>query len=406
MRRLFLVFITVLACLLLLSCAPQQVEGKAAKVELSGVTTECKYTGSYQFKPVGEGIYSFTTGDDVWTFTGVINKDNSLTDGSVENMPYAFKNNGKHYETYYTGEVRNLLPQSEIPITEFAFLLKYDGNEMQGNYTGTLLNELPDGQGSFSYENKGEYFEYTGTWLTGKPSGEGHIESNCFVVHFDDVDREGEFKGDVVDGIPCGEGSFSATNDENISYVYTGEWEDGLYNGQGKLVYDSSEYYVREGKFTDAEFTPSLTDFYLSLGSIKDSRFNISGTEADFIKSHGSIFDGEIKEIDDSFIDSTFKYETFSKDQSKFDCSIIKASGLRVIQVYEEEIFGYHHVFIIADDSKYRVYYINLIGTAPDIFENSRIQITTMPVDYFTYPNVAGTKVWAIACIGICVTKQ
>lgn len=407
MKKYLLITLAILSCLMLLfGCAPKQVQAKSVKVLLDGVSTKCLYSGEYQFKPVGTGTYTFTTDDDEWTFTGQQNKDKSLTDGSVVGMPYTFKNDGKKYETYYTGEVKSLEPTGAISITDYPYALQYEGEDLEGSYDGEILNALPDGQGSFSYEDKGDYFDYTGTWKIGAMAGEGAIESNIFIVHFPEVDRKGEYKGSVVGGIPNGDGDFSATTSDNIDYSYTGEWKDGLFDGQGKQIYDSNDYYVREGKFNKGDFTPSVVDFFVSMGTLRDSKFYISDKERKFIKSHEYMFNGAMRNIDDKFIDKTYTYEKFSKDESKYEGSIIRVSGLRVIQVSEQESFGYPHVFIIAYDSKYRVYYINMIGTVPDVVENSRIQLTALPVDYFTYPNVEGTKIWAIACIGAIIVKQ
>ena len=407
MKKHLLITLAILSCLLLLlGCAPKQVQAKSVKVLINGVSTECQYSGEYQYKPVGAGTYTITTDDDEWTFTGKQNKDKSLTDGNVEEMPYTFKSDGNKYDTYYTGEVKNLEPVGAITITDYPFTLQYEGEDLEGSYDGEILNAIPDGQGSFSYEDKGDYFEYDGAWKAGSMVGEGTIESNFFIAHLPDADQKGEFKGSVIAGVPNGKGDFSAKNSENVDFQYSGEWKDGLYDGQGKLVYDSDEYFVRQGEFKKSEFTPSLVDFYISMGSRRDGNFSISDKEVDYIKSHESMFNGSQPIVDDALVDKTFKYELFSKDEAKYEGHIVSVSGLRVIQVYEQERFGYPRVVIIAEDSKYRNYYINLIGTAPDVVEGSRIQVTTLPVDFFTYQSAGGSKIWAIACVGISVTKK
>lgn len=407
MKRHLSITLAILSCLLLLlGCAPKQVQAKSVKVLVNGVSTECLYSGEFQFKPVGAGTYTVTTDDDEWTFTGQQNKDKSLTDGNVEDMPYTFKSDGNKYDTYYTGEVKNLEPVGAITITDYPYTLQYEGEDLEGSYDGEILNAIPDGQGSFSYEDKGDYFEYDGAWKAGALVGEGTIDSNIFIIHFPDVDRTGEFEGSVIAGVPNGEGDFSASNRDNVDYTYTGDWANGLFDGQGKLVYDSDDLYVCEGNFHAGGFAPSIADFYTCLGTRRNSSFMLSDNEIEFIESHESMFNGQAQEVDDAFIDKTFKYELFSKNQAAFDRSIIKVSGLRVIQILEDDYYGYPHTLLLAEDSKYRVYYINLIGTASNIVEGTRIQLVTLPVDYFTYITVSQTQAWAIACIGISVSKQ
>jgi hypothetical protein len=400
MKKTLVPFFSAVFCLLfLIACAPKQVENKEIEVIFNGSSQACIYTGEYQLKPIGVGEYKFKTDDTDWTFIGEAGEKSEITTGTVENMPLVIKHDGKKYETFYSGEIVDLAPVGPIQITDFLYKLEYEGKKLEGLYSGSLFNNLPDGEGEFIYESKGDYFEYSGGWKAGMLSGEGAVESNCFVIHFPDVDREGEYKGEVIEGLPNGQGTFSAINDYNISYKYDGEWADGLFDGKGYLKYNSDEYWTLAGDFTKGDFTPTVADLFVAMGTVKNSEYVVSRKEYDFINAHESYFTGKMQEIDDGFIDKSFKYEEFSKNSSSFELSIIKISGLRVAQVFESEAYGYNSVFIIAEDSKHRVYYINMIGSAPLIVEGSRIQVVALPVDYFTYPNVAGTKIWAIACL-------
>jgi len=407
MKKTIVPFFSALICLLFLTaCAPKQVENKEVEVVFNGSTRTCLYTGEYLMKPVGVGEYKFTEDGDEWVFIGEAGEESEIATGTVENMPLVIKHDGEKFETFYTGEIVDSMPVGPVQITDFPYTLKYEDEELEGLYTGSILNNAPDGIGEFTYENKGDYFEYSGGWKAGALSGEGTVESNCFMIHFPDVDRVGTFKGDVIDGIPNGNGDFAAINGENIEYDYTGEWKDGVYEGKGHLEYDSDEYWTYDGDFRDSDFYPSVADLYVAWGTQKTSEFQISSKEYDFISSHENFFTGKMQEVDDAFISKDFKYEQFSKSPNAYELSLIKVSGLRVIQVFEYEAFGYDLVYILANDSKYRVYNINMIGTAPNIVEGSRIQFVGLPVDYFTYESVSGSDIWAIACIGIVVTKQ
>jgi hypothetical protein len=408
MKKTFVPFILALVCVLLLvSCAPKQVENKEIEVVFNGSTRTCLYTGEYLMKPVGVGEYKFSEDGEEWIFTGEAGEKSEIGTGSVEDMPLVIKHDGEKYETYYTGALVDSEPVDPVQITDFPYTLKYEDEELEGLFTGSIFNNLPEGSGKFTYEDKGDYFEYSGDWKAGEMSGQGTVDSNCFVIHFPEVDREGSYKGDVVNGVPDGNGDFSAINGENVKYDYSGNWKDGLYEGKGHLEYDSDDYWTLDGNFEGAEFFPSVADLYVAAGTMKTSAFSISSKEYEYISSHENLFTGKVQEVDDSFISKDFKYEQFSKNTNAYELSIIKVSGLSVIQVFEEQdVYGYDLVYILASDSKYRVYNINMIGTAPNIVEGSRISFVGMPVDYFTYKSVSGSDIWAIACIGITLSKQ
>ena len=67
----------------------------------------------------------------------------------------------------------------------------------------------------------------------------------------------------------------------------------------------------------------------------------------------------------------------------------------------EDHYWGSDRTFCILQDSNYDVYYVNMYGFANDIYEGSWVTLTALPLDYFTYPSVSGSEVWAIACAGV-----
>ncbi|MEN6635430.1 MAG: hypothetical protein ABFC56_06245 [Clostridiaceae bacterium] len=407
MKRTLIPFCSAIFCLLfLIACAPKQVENKSIDVLLNGVSTKCLYTGAYQFKPTDVGEYKFSTGEEEWIFIGEAGEKSALANGSVEDMPYSFKHDGEKYETFYTGEVENLKPINAILIKDYHFVLQYDDRVLEGIYNGYLLNEKPEGQGEFNFEDKEDYFVYRGNWKAGEISGDGELECNFYVVHFSYADRIGEYKGETTKGIAKGNGSFTAINGDGLKYTYIGAWENGLFEGKGRCEFDDETSWIQDGNFSKGDYKPSVADLFVTMGSAKDSKFKISTTEYEFIEAHESYFTGKVQEIGDEFIDNSFKYEEFSKNPNAFELSIIRQNGLYVIQVFEYEGYGHDFVQILANDSKYRVYYIYLIGKASNIVEGSRIQFVGLPVDYFTYKSVSGSDVWAIACVGIMATKK
>ena len=99
--------------------------------------------------------------------------------------------------------------------------------------------------------------------------------------------------------------------------------------------------------------------------------------------------------------EENFQYKAFEKNPQKYGTKLITIPSLRVVQIFEYDYWGQEHSFIIAQDGSYNVYFINIYGYWENVFEGSYIKLTALPLDYFTYPNTSGQKIWAIACAGV-----
>lgn len=79
-----------------------------------------------------------------------------------------------------------------------------------GTYSGTVLNELPEGEGTFISSEAGVY-EYIGGWTDGEMTGNGKLTANPFSITLNTGDkRNGEYSGDIVGGVPEGKGTFKS----------------------------------------------------------------------------------------------------------------------------------------------------------------------------------------------------
>ena len=118
-----------------------------------------------------------------------------------------------------------------------------DGNKMQlysGEYTGEWKSNKPYRQGSFSYEdadNSDNSFVYEGEWEDGLANGQGTM------TWADDAVYEGEFAG----GKRNGQGIYTWADGS----VYEGEWVNGLKNGQG--TYTNPNGYCYKGEWKDGK---------------------------------------------------------------------------------------------------------------------------------------------------------
>jgi len=74
-----------------------------------------------------------------------------------------------------------------------------------------------------------------------------NVENEEVTLTFIYGDRKGEFTGTLVNGVPVGYGSFTSQNAEGVMWTYLGFFEDGLFNGTGEALWESGAR--REGVY-------------------------------------------------------------------------------------------------------------------------------------------------------------
>ncbi len=131
------------------------------------------------------------------------------------------------------------------------------GVERTGVYTGDLVNGVPEGQGRFESTDSLHKVEYDGGWKDGKLSGSGKMKHARWAIHFDTAsqgkyDRFGPYDGQVTDGVPNGKGSFSSANDEGVKWTYVGEFKNNEFSGKGEMTWGDGSKYT--GEFAHGEF--------------------------------------------------------------------------------------------------------------------------------------------------------
>ena len=105
-------------------------------------------------------------------------------------------------------------------------------------YEGDWINDKPEGNGKYIYEN-GEY--YLGQYKNGKRHGKGkkyEIYNN---------ERKLVYEGEYLNGIKHGKGKMYYSNG-NIQYE--GDWINNKREGNGKYIWENGEYYI--GQFNIA----------------------------------------------------------------------------------------------------------------------------------------------------------
>lgn len=432
MKRSFCLLVCLLALLLVLNgCGPRQVEKEEAKVTLEGEEVVGVFSGTLENGvPNGEGTMDFTEEDSAWSFEGTFN-EGTLGTGKIKDKPITITLNGKEYTGTYEGEALGAIPQGQGAFQENGGEqpFKYEGNfqdgqpagagkvsptqmtitwdeeEYLGEYEGEVVNGLPEGTGSFSYKEDEDYLEYEGGWKAGAMAGEGSLESNVITIHFSDTDKEGTYKGDVLDGMPSGEGEFAAADSEGNAYSYKGEWKDGVYNGQGVKKTEEVDTYVLDGTFTNGEYTPTPLEAFIAQGSLPSAPYRMFDSTAAFIEEHEELFTANSKEGLESLIDTSFDYKKFAKNPEEYEPQLIKLDNLKIVQVHEQTAWGYNLTFARMTDSKDRVYSMLFLNEADGIYEGDKVTLYALPLDYYTYPNIYDTDIWAISLAGVYIEK-
>jgi len=156
-------------------------------------------------------------------------------------------------------------------------------------------------------------------------STENENEYEVVTVNFDNGEK---YVGQVKDNLPHGQGKFTyADTDELKDYVYEGEWKDGVKHGQGKMSYITSNgLIIFEGEFKDGALngkgswsllgTADPTQWFNVEGEFKDGKIHGQGCKT-YTGQHGDKFTEEGEFMDGELFNGTIRDdktgEVFSK---------------------------------------------------------------------------------------------
>ena len=127
----------------------------------------------------------------------------------------------------------------------------------QGQYKGEFKDNLPNGQGTYNFDDGGKY---VGEWKDNKFHGNGLLslpngQAITGVFKYGDIQwgtklfpNHGKYKGEFKDNLPNGQGTYNF--DDGGKYV--GEWKDNKRNGQGTYTLPSGK--IEEGIWKDDKF--------------------------------------------------------------------------------------------------------------------------------------------------------
>ena len=410
------------------------------------------YTGALvDNKPYGEGIYQFDDTHGSWSFVGTL-ENGIFFNGTMTDYPYAMTLDDNQSYSKYTGAFSNGQPSGNGVYTiisgenttvlegeydaengftgnvsQFPMSFAYNGITFNGMYSGGYLNGQPNGEGSF-LSNGDTFFNYDGTWDNGSIYGpgqlntnnarmningslvraeyNGHIEYGCFngegtiAVHQNDMNYV--YSGNWLNNTYSGEGSLSVSSKEGIGYTYDGFWQEGLYDGEGALVYNNDDIVKYIGNFEKGDFRPTIPQLITCLCSAENSKVALADYTLQYIAKYQDAF------IEHLGVDCNyeFSYEAYVENQNEMTASVFSKS-IKVLQTktYDDEVFGYPVTEFVGYDENSNIYYGYYIGKFDDIKSGDTANIVAYPIGYASYKTQSSEDATALRFVAFSVDK-
>lgn len=223
------------------------------------------------------------------------------------------------------------------------------------------------------------------------------------------IEREGTYTGDMVNGVPEGNGIFTTTSSEGVTWTYTGNFKNGRFHGQGAIVWDNADFREESGTYTDGQYTPTIAELFNYLGPKVAAQYSISTKNQEFIQKNQDIFPATTKESETkaiSLIEYDLTYPMLTKTLNGREGRLYNCDEARAIQVVEEFLFGHTITAIIAIDADENYYFILHDGTLPDVYDDTSISFYGLPISSSGFENTEGgiTNVIVIISSNVTIT--
>lgn len=258
------------------------------------------------------------------------------------------------------------------------------------------MNGVPSGAGEFTYAKDKDTLNYQGNFENGNAKGKGTLKTTFLDVKFPTVTRIGTYSGEAIDEIPNGIGEFTSKID-GVNCTYKGEWENGIFNGQGETRWNDKAHCNCIGTFKNGVFTPTIRELCVSFGTDPNLSYDVSDKAQTFLDKHTSFFPSKSQQELESYVDSSIKWEHIAKNPNDFGDHLIKLSSVHVTQVNEFQMEdGRYGTSLITMGSDGKVYYTLYPGKC-NVYEGNIITLYGLPIGYSSYSNVSGGT--TLACM-------
>ena len=213
--------------------------------------------------------------------------------------------------------------------------------------------------------------------------------------------RTGTYSGDVVDGVPNGVGSFTTVNSKGITWVYTGEFLNGTFHGQGGTVWNAPEFFCSEkGTYTDGLYTPTKAEFYdmIERDRTNDNGRAIEPTAYAFLADHEQLFPCTSvtdREETEKYLRGEVSYSDLKGKLSQYTVGLVMIRGLTVTWADNDFWNGYDYTRCTAQDINGDKFNICHLGTTV-LEEGDAINVVGLPVAESYFVNGGGESISAI----------
>lgn len=218
----------------------------------------------------------------------------------------------------------------------------------------------------------------------------------------EEIQRDGAYTGETIDGIPNGSGTFKSQNQSGVQWVYEGDFQNGTFHGYGTCTWDDEGIIEEAGSYENGLFMPGKSDFISMVPKLILNDFSLPETSKDFIDAHENIFpcsDEQSREETLSMVDESIVYKQMAKNISEYTGTIIHLESLEATQVFENNAYGHTYTVIIAEDGNWNFYTIFYDG-AVDLYEDDHFKLYGLPVSNSSYTNSLGGQTNTIAVVG------
>ncbi len=184
------------------------------------------------------------------------------------------------------------------------------------------------------------------------------VENYICSVHFEQGSRMGEYSGEMIDGIPDGQGFFSYYLEDGRHATYHGKFEDGEIMGIGTMTYEDGSKYVGEfysGVLNGYGIVYNSDGYIVKKGNFISGRLNGEGTIYDNFGEE--IYSGRFAA--DTPIESDYKavctettFAQLEADTEKYVNKNLAISGVITDIAIQEDMTIYYIISIAGNNHK------------------------------------------------------
>lgn len=200
-------------------------------------------------------------------------------------------------------------------------------------------------------------------------------------------EKDGEYSGNLVKGVPNGYGKFETENSAGVEYYYTGSFVDGQPNGLGVCVWDNGTGQFEYGNYKNGLYNPTFGQFIYSAGpwymQYVYGAMEISLDCCRFIDECAGLSKKEVKSQAE-----TVELRKIKKNVVNYNDCISVVEDAYVVQCFEDNCFGHAVSYFLAYTDE--GYYILIYDGVADIYEGDYIDFYATPLYNASFDNISG----------------